>query len=361
MKVPLKDDLTHNFPKGSPSKVMTDLQWQTLLRLIEGEILDPLPAGLIIDSPWLPGWAGISMLDYFNHEGLWLDANLRAVQRFPKIMLLPGFWGEYGMCTEPSAFGAKCIFLENTFPHVGKTLFDFVQIRHVQKPNCRTDGLLPFVMHRLLRCRPAIEALGHRFRFATARGPLNIASYLLGHTEFLMGVKTNPEEIHALLRAITDFLIEWISIQAETFDSIDGIFLLDDLIGFLGDDDFREFALPYLKAVFDSRPVSVKFLHNDAAGKITARYLVEMGVNLFNFSFNHLLSDMRQWVGESVVLMGNIPPRDVLAQGTPQDVRRSVTNMLAGMTDKRRILISCGGGAPPDAPEGNFDALISNP
>ena len=35
---------------------MTDPQWQDLLRVINGELLDPLPAGLIVGSPWLPGW-----------------------------------------------------------------------------------------------------------------------------------------------------------------------------------------------------------------------------------------------------------------------------------------------------------------
>ena len=95
---------------------MTDLQWQDLLRVIGGELLDPLPVGLIVDSPWLPGWAGVSMLDYFADEQVWLEANLRAVRRFEGISLLPGFWMEYGMCTEPSAFGAKCTWYEDTFP-----------------------------------------------------------------------------------------------------------------------------------------------------------------------------------------------------------------------------------------------------
>jgi hypothetical protein len=30
---------------------MTDLQWQDLLRVIDGELLDPLPVGLIVESP----------------------------------------------------------------------------------------------------------------------------------------------------------------------------------------------------------------------------------------------------------------------------------------------------------------------
>ena len=230
---------------------MSDTQWQELLRVIRGEHFDPLPVGLIIDCPWLPGWAGISVLDYFSDEQAWLAANLKAVERFPQIHFLPGFWSEFGMCTEPSAFGAKCIWYENAFPTVEKTLLDYRDIERLKKPDCHTDGLAPFVLKRLIHCRPAIEKAGHRVRFAVARGPLNIGSYLLGHTEFLLGVKTNPEEIHQLLTIVTDYLVDWIGLQADTFDSVDGIFLLDDLIGFLRDDDFQEFALPYLKRIFD--------------------------------------------------------------------------------------------------------------
>lgn len=337
---------------------MTDRQWDIILRLIRGEAIEPLPVGLFIDSPWLPGWSGISMLDYFNLEPAWLEANLQVAKRFPDIIFFPGFWMEYGMCTEPSAFGSKCIFYENAFPHAGKTIRDYGQIRHVQKPNCRTDGLLPFAIHRMQRCRAAIEAAGHRMRLVTCRGPMNIACYLLGHTEFMMGIKTNPEEIHALMRVVTDFLVDWVRLQAESFDSIEGVYVLDDLIGFIGDEDFRCFALPYLKAIFDARPFPVKFLHNDAAGKVTAKFLAEMGVNMFNFSFEHSLNEMRRWAGDSVVLVGNIPPRDVLAKGSPEDVRRCLDETLAGLEHRRRILLSGGGGTPPGVSSENIDALL---
>jgi uroporphyrinogen decarboxylase len=336
---------------------MTDPQWNELLRVVRGELLQPLPAGLIIDSPWLPGWAGISILDYFGDQQAWLAANLEAVRRFPRIQFLPGFWAEFGMCTEPSAFGAKTVWYENSFPTVERSLWDYGEINRLELPNCRTDGLLPLALNRLVRCRAAIEKAGHRVRFAVARGPLNIASYLLGQTEFLVGVKTSPQEIHRLLEIITDFLVDWIALQRKTFDSIDGVLLLDDLIGFLGSDDFQQFALPYLKQVFDSQEVSVKFLHNDAAGVITARHLPTLGVNLFNFSFNHSLSEIRSAAGESVVLLGNIPPREVLTAGTPADVRRSVADMLGSIDDKRRIIVSCGGGAPPGVPTENLEAL----
>ena len=338
-------------------RTMTDLQWQELLRVIDGELLDPLPVGLIVDSPWLPNWAGVSMHDYFHNDDAWLEANLLANQRFAQFLLLPGFWAEYGMCTEPSAFGAECIWQENSFPNVKRVFDNCDEIASIKKPNCRTDGLLPLVIQRLQRCLPTIETAGHRIRFATARGPLNIASHLLGHTEFFIGLKTDPEKIHRLLATITEFLVDWIGWQAQAFESIDGIFLLDDLIGFLRDDDFQQFALPYLKQIFNSRKVAVRFLHNDASGLITARHLATMGVNLYNFSFRHSLREMREAAGSSVVLLGNIPPREVLAEGTPDDVRGWQDEMFTMLDDRRRIIVSCGGGTAPATPAENLDTL----
>jgi len=338
---------------------MTDRQWRDLLRVIDGELLDPLPVGFIIDSPWLAGWYGVSVLDYFTDDRAWLEANFQAARRFPDVFFLPGFWAEYGMCTEPSAFGAKCVWPENDFPFAEKTLDDYAQVNKLKKPNCRTDGLLPFALKRLRHSERKIEEEGHQIRFATSRGPLNIACYLLGHTELMIGVKTNPEEVQRLLEIVTEFIIDWLHLQSATFPSIDGILLLDDLIGFLGDGDFKEFALPHFKRICSSLRCSVKALHNDCHGLITARHLAEMGCNLFNFSFEHGLAEIRQLAGDSVTLLGNVPPRDVLARGTPEDVRRCVAEALASVDEKRRIIFSCGGGTPPDVPTANLDAFYA--
>jgi uroporphyrinogen decarboxylase len=72
-----------------------------------------------------------------------------------------------------------------------------------------------------------------------------------------------PEKAELLLRKIKDFLKAWLTLQRETFPSIDGIFMLDDIIGFMGEDEFRTFGLPLFQELFDPS-VSVRFLHNDA-------------------------------------------------------------------------------------------------
>jgi len=338
---------------------MTHEQWEKLLAVTNGELLEPLPVGFIIDSPWLPGWAGISVLDYYSSEQLWFESNLKAVRQFPDAMFLPGFWSEFGMCTEPSAFGAKCTWQENELPYADKVVADIQAAASLAKPNPKQDGLLPFALNRLRHFQYRIEREGHSVRFAVSRGPLNIASFLLGSTEFLMAIRTDPEETHKLLGTVTDFIIDWLELQAKTFPSIDGIFILDDIVGFLGDQDFRQAALPYLERIFKSSQASVKFFHNDAAGLVCAPYLAQMGVNLFNFSFQHSLARMKELTNNAVTLLGNIPTRDVLAAGTPDDVRKSVNEAIASVSDKSRIILSCGGGMPPDVPTENIETFIS--
>ncbi len=338
---------------------MTNEQWERLLAVINGEVFDPLPVGFVIDSPWLPGWTGISTLDYYSSDAKWLDANFKAVRAFPDVMFLPGFWSEFGMCTEPSAFGAKCRWAENDLPYAQKILASVEDIARLTKPDPGTDGLLPFVLRRLKHHQGRIEEeAGHRIRFAVARGPLNIASFLMGTTEFLMALRTDPEPIEKLLTLITDFTAEWLALQKEWFPSIEGIFILDDIVGFLGEADFKQAALPYLRRLFGCLDVPVRFFHNDARGLVCAPFLPEIGVNLFNFSFEHSLGEMKQLTNNTVTLLGNIPPRDVLAQGTPEDVANSVRAAIEPLTDRSHIILSCGGGVPSDVSTENIEAFI---
>jgi uroporphyrinogen decarboxylase len=326
---------------------MTDSQWSALLAVLGGTAPARIPTGFIIDSPWLPGWSGCSTLDYYTSDADWLAANRRALETFPDTWLLPGFWSEYGMCTEPSAFGAKCRWEERDLPFAARIIGDIEAPFEVLKPDVRRDGLLPFMLNRLKRNRDDVRRLGHDYRFAVARGPLNIATFLAGTSEFFLGLKVAEEQTVRLVNTITDFLIDWIGLQIETFDSIDGIFLLDDLIGFLGPEDFQQFAAPPLKRIFNHFDVKVKFLHNDAHGLVCAPHLAGLGINLFNFSHNHGLAEMRQLCGESVTLLGNVPPRDVLAAGTPDQIAEAVRASVAGLPDRRRLILSAGGGVPP--------------
>jgi uroporphyrinogen decarboxylase len=82
-----------------------------------------------------------------------------------------------------------------------------------------------------------------------------------------------------------------------------------------------------------------------------------MGVNLFNMGIDIDLNELRNLTGDGITLMGNLPPRDVLAAGTPEQVRLAIRQMVSGWTDSRQILVSCGGGMPPGVSTENIRAF----
>jgi uroporphyrinogen decarboxylase len=336
---------------------MTNEQWQLLLDTVHGKIPVNPVSGFIIDSPWIPGWAGISTLQFYSSEEIWFQANKKAIETFPDIIFLPGFWSEFGMLTEPSAFGAKLVWNEYNLPHADKIISEVSQAGNLKNPNPKTDGLLPFIIQRLLNYQKPMLELGHENKFAIARGPLNIASFLMGTSELMMGFMMDPENSHKLLETITQFTINWIQHQKETFPSIEGILILDDIVGFVGDDECREFAVPYIKRIFESFDSKLNFFHNDAQGLISAPYLKEMGVDLFNFSFEHSMKEIRQLAGPEVALIGNLPPRDVLAAGSAQKVREETRKMVHDFGDKNRVIWSCGGGMPQNVSTENIMAF----
>ena len=149
----------------------------------------------------------------------------------------------------------------------------------------------------------------------------------MGTTEFLFALKMTPKPVHRLLGVITDFLVDWMDYQRECFPSIDGLLVLDDIVGFVSGQRLRGVCAPVARrACSGGRDRQV--LPQRRAVQGVRALPGGIGINLLNFGIQHTLTEMRAWTGGRVALMGNVPPRDVLAAGTPADVTRAVTEML---------------------------------
>jgi uroporphyrinogen decarboxylase len=69
------------------------------------------------------------------------------------------------------------------------------------------------------------------------------------------------------------------------------------------------------------------------------------------------LNELKTVTGNRVTLLGNIPPRDVLASGTPADVARATTELINSLADTSKVILSCGGGMPPGVKSENINAF----
>jgi uroporphyrinogen-III decarboxylase len=338
---------------------MRQEQWDLLRRCVAGEPLAAPPVALIIDSPWLPGYRGVSTLDYLTVPEIWLDTNLAVEREFPDVIFVPGFWCEMGMGAEPSAFGCKVSFHHDRTPGVHALAPDIQDLKGLAPPDPHRDGLLPVILNYYRLLRPRVEDAGHVIKIVAARGPLVLATHLLGVSEFLLAMKTDPAATHQLLRTTTTLVRTWLEAQVEAVGSVEGILVLDDLVGFVSLPDYREFAHPYLQQIFQAFPEAMKFFHNDTNNPASFGCYAELGIHVLNFTHLQPLDKVRELVGPTVCLMGNVPPLDVLARGTPEAVEQSVAQCRRAHPSTQGWLLSAGGGTSPGTPGENIHALVA--
>ena len=334
-------------------------QWELIRRAAKGSIPGRPPLAVVVDSPWIPGFLGISHLDYYFDPSTWFEANLKVTREFPDVIFFPSWWVEFGMAIEPSAFGARIRFNRHKTPDIEGNLFRLEETGRMKMPDPRRDGLCALALRTYEKTRDEIVSNGYVIPFATARGPLCLASYLRGLQEFTMDIVDDPEGTKKLLGMTTEFVIGWLEAQADVIgETVQGIFILDDIVGFLGREQYLEFAHPFLKAICDAFPRDwVKAYHNDANIKPFAGDLAETGFDIIQWGKSPDIEWMFQAWGDKVCPMGNIDPLDVCTRSTPEEVKKEALGILEKARG-RRFIFSLGGGASPGMPGENLTALV---
>lgn len=331
-------------------------QWNVLTGALRGEP-GQVRASLIVDSPWIPPFLGISTEEYLHEADVHFRANVEILERFPELILFPGFWVERGMAAEPSGFGARVTYYPNQPPTVHHVLSDISDVDRLAQPNPLSDGLMPEILRQYRETLPLVHDLGMDIRIVAARGPMTLASHLMGVTEFLIGLKLEPDLTHRLLHITTSLVRDWLDAQAQQLPNVAGVLILDDIMGFLSEADYLEFAHPYFQELF-SVPVEVKALHNDTPNPVSFRHIPDLGVNLFNFSHMVPIRELRDMVGDSVVLMGNISPLDTMVYGTYDEVFATARGCIEENGGHPRFLLSAGGGVSMGTPASSIQAIL---
>jgi len=337
---------------------MNDVKWEKLRRAAECGPQDRVSTAMIVDSPWIPGYAGISTLDFYTDQSVFLNAYQRVKDDFPDLILLPDYWVEFGMAAESSGLGCKLNFYADQpvmTSHLGSNVQDLAKL---PVPDPYRDGIMPLVLNYYSHVKHAVHERGEKIRIVASRGPLNIASQIMGISEFLMATVDEPECVCSLLANTTALVNRWLKAQADVLDYVEGIMVLDDIVGFFSEEMYLQFAHPYLKEIFSSFDVPVKIFHNDTFNTASYSHIPDLGVNIFNFSHMTPIDEVRTLIGSGVCLMGNVPPLSELVQGTPSTVEAATLECLQRAERKEGLLLSTGGGAPPGMPGENLRAML---
>ena len=332
------------------------IPWERFATVAQGSQADRVPVALIVDSPWLPGYAGLDTLDYFLRPDEWLRINLGLLERFPDVAWIPSFWIEYGMAAEPSAFGARIVWHHDQPPSIELVRGGLAALADIESPDPQRHGLMPLVLQRYADAERRLLPEGINVKMVAARGPLAVASWLLGVTELMIALKTQPEDISRLLDVLTTTVITWLRAQLDVLHAPEGILVLDDIVGMLSPKLFEQFARPYLSRIFASFEGLIKVYHNDTPCAHLVGPMSTLGFDVFNFSHELDIAAVQAKM-PGVALMGNVPPLNVMVRGTPEKVQAWARECVL-KTGGRGLILSAGGGVSPGTPPEAIDALM---
>lgn len=330
--------------------------WERFVKAARGQDVDHVPVALIVDCPWLPGFAGIDTLDYFLLPDEWLRVNLNLLDRFPDVTWIPGFWVEFGMAIEPSAFGGRIVWYHHQPPSIEPLKGGLQALADMEPADPQRHGLMPLVLQFYVDAERRLLSRGLNIKMVGARGPFAVASWLLGLTDFLIALKIEPEATSRLLDTLTTTIIAFLQAQLDILHAPEGIYVADDIVGMLSPEMFKQFVRPYFTRIFGAFDRLIKVYHNDMPCMHLAEPMSTLGFHVWNFSHEMDIGTL-QGKMPGVTLMGNVPPLDIMTLGTLEQVE-DWARQCVRKTGGRRLILSAGGGVGPGTPPEAIDVLV---
>lgn len=189
---------------------------------------------------------------------------------------------------------------------------------------------------------------------------------LRGMENILCDFYENPDKIHRLMDALTDFYCGVIQRGAKEVGA-DAIYTTDDIGMQTGPmfspDIFREFFKPrYAKLAKTAHACGLHFwLHTCGDVRLFLDDLIEVGVDVIHPIQKYTMpeKEIASTYGGRICFWAGMDVQHTLPRGTPEDVRREV-RFLIDTYDRPDggCMITCGNGVTPDIPPGNLEAFL---
>lgn len=218
-------------------------------------------------------------------------------------------WPYQGVYVIAEAFGCKTIYHNNREPSAAPVITNINQVENI-KPRLDNSHSFKRVMEKMYFFQSVVKDK-IPVSITDLQSPLDIASQIVNYTELIYAMIDKPKKVHALLRMITDILIESIykmkkilltDWPASLFRWLPrGIFLSDDILAVLPPDFYEEFGVRYneiLANEFNGLVIHScgVYLHNIP---VLLKTKGLMGINFHEFT----VKDVSDLIGNEIVLM----------------------------------------------------------
>jgi len=261
------------------------------------------------------------------------------------------------------ALGSKVKYPENNLDYVE----DFVLKDYDMLPEleARFDPKInPFLQKKLAQIRRYKEAFGEKFPVPTnVAGPITTA-VSIRQTELVMkDMIKNKDKLHDLIDLGVRCSIRWLEIVTEEFGpTMAGFAEPAASMSLISEKQFREFCKPHLKDLLEGfRRIMGRIPGTHICGKTKPIWpdLAELGFPSFSVDNCEDLAELKAALGDKMAISGNVPPVEVMRNGTIDDVIHSVQQcLIKGSDSPMGYTLAIGCQVPIGTPLENLEAYM---
>jgi|TARA_R110000737_G_scaffold193924_1_gene215176 uroporphyrinogen decarboxylase len=246
----------------------------------------------------------------------------------------------------PEAMGLSYQMVESKGPYFEKTIKSEDDLNKYAEFEFDVEDRLGYVLDAIKITNKELYGRVPLIGFAGA--PWTIFCYMIegqGSKTFSKARKIlyqNPTLAHDLLNRITEVTIQYLKAQVKA--GVHMLQVFDSWAGILGTEQYAEFGLKYLDKI--AKAVNEVPLTLFAKGAFTSvEAIAKLDCNTIGIDWNMDITKIRENIGESRTLQGNLDPCALYASHS--EVERLTNNMLNSFSSKRHI-VNLGHGVYPD-------------
>ena len=247
-------------------------------------------------------------------------------------------------------------------PRLAAPVRSAADVASLRAPDAREAA--PFVLETIRLLRGELPSSVPLIGFAGA--PFTMAAYLVegGGSRHFEAIKSllfaDPATAHALLACCADTAGSLLGEQVRA--GAQAAMLFDTWAGLLGPQEYRAFALPYVRRVFDrvaaiagaaGTAIPTIYYAGNAAGWLEA--CRDTGASVVGLDWRLDLDRARAALASEIVLQGNLDPAALLA---PPDVIRHRAALVLEQAGAGPHIFNLGHGILPQTPPDHAHALV---
>jgi uroporphyrinogen decarboxylase len=185
-----------------------------------------------------------------------------------------------------------------------------------------------------------------------AGAPFTLASYAIegGHSNTFAKTKAlmygHPDAWHRLCKKLSSIVSTYLVAQIEA--GVNAVQVFDSWVGVLSAADYREFALPHTRPLFDAVEKRVPTIHFGTGTAAILEELREAGGDVIGVDWRIPIDEAWARIGSDRGVQGNLDP--TLLLGPPARMLQQTDNVLARIDNRPGHIFNLGHGILPSTP-----------